>query len=188
MLKTSTTPLDGLIVIEPYVFSDDRGYFFEAYRKPVFQDLGLPTEYVQDNQAASLGGVVRGLHYQLNYPQGKLVRVILGTVLDIAVDIRRGSPTFGQSFAVELTDEDHQMMYIPEGFAHGYSVLSDRAIFHYKCTEIYHPEDEYGIRWDDPDLAIDWKLNRPIVSDKDKQLPLLSQIDSNFLPIYEEQE
>jgi dTDP-4-dehydrorhamnose 3,5-epimerase len=172
----------GIKIITPQIHKDDRGYFFESFNSKDFKTLGLPTKFLQDNQAFSKQGTLRGFHYQLKYPQGKLVRVIQGEVLDIAVDIRRGSPTFRQYMEVHLSDKNNKIMYIPEGFAHGYIVLSETAIFQYKCTEIYHAEDEYGLLWNDKDLNIKWPVKNPILSQKDKNLPTLQSIDKNHLP------
>ncbi len=177
--------LSGLFMIIPDIHRDKRGYFFESFRGDMMTKFGLPATFIQDNQTKSVGGTLRGLHYQLKYPQGKLVRVSLGKVYDVAVDIRRGSPTYGQHFGAILSDEDHMMMFIPEGFAHGFSVLSDTAIFEYKCTNIYHGEDQYGIRWDDLELNIDWKISNPILSTKDLNLPLLKNIKDEHFPVYE---
>jgi dTDP-4-dehydrorhamnose 3,5-epimerase len=187
-VEIEPTALEGVWLLTPRIHSDERGYFFESFRESVFADLGLPTEFKQDNQAGSKRGVLRGLHYQLRYSQGKLVRVTFGEVYDVAVDLRRGSPTFGEYVGIHLSDRNHRMVYIPEGFAHGYCVLSERAIFQYKCTQVYHPEDEYGIRWDDPQLAIDWPLDQPVVSPKDAQLPRLKEMDPELLPAYEGRE
>ena len=167
------TQLEGLLLIKPNVHEDKRGYFYENYRDELFEANGLPTNYRQDNQTKSVKGTLRGLHYQVKYPQGKLVRVSLGMVYDVAVDLRKTSPTFGQYFGLNLTDKDHMQIYIPPGFAHGFCVLSDQAIFQYKCTEIYHPEDEYGIRWDDPRIGINWSITDPIISERDLKLPFL---------------
>jgi dTDP-4-dehydrorhamnose 3,5-epimerase len=177
------TPLEGLLLIKPNVNEDKRGYFYENYRDELFEANGLPTNFRQDNQTKSVKGTLRGLHYQLNYPQGKLVRVSFGTVYDVAVDIRKTSPTFSQYFGMNLTDKDHIQMYIPPGFAHGFCVLSDQAIFQYKCTEIYHPEDEYGIRWDDPQININWSITDPVISDRDLELPFLAE--QKNIPVYE---
>lgn len=180
-MKIIETPLKDLVVIEPVVHGDNRGYFFEAYRDEVFEKAGLPTEYRQENQARSGKNVLRGLHYQRNFPQGKLVRVSLGSVFDVAVDLRRNSPTFGMSYGVELSEANFRMMYVPEGFAHGYCVTSEDAIFQYKTTDIYHPEDEFGIFWDDKDLKIDWPVKNPLVSEKDSVLARLSEINKDLL-------
>ena len=175
----------GLFVIIPHTHRDKRGYFFESFRGDLMKKYNLPTSYIQDNQSKSEGGTLRGLHYQLKYPQGKLVRVSFGKVYDVAVDIRKGSPTFGQYYGTILSDENHMAMFIPEGFAHGYSVLSDTAIFQYKCTNIYHKEDEYGIRWDDSEIDIDWKISNPTLSKKDSNLPFLKNIQDKHIPVYE---
>ena len=177
------TPLEGLLLIKPNVHEDKRGYFYENYRDELFEANGLPTNFRQDNQTKSVKGTLRGLHYQLKYPQGKLVRVSLGLVYDVAVDIRETSPTFSQYFGVNLSDEDHIQMYIPPGFAHGFCVLSDQAIFQYKCTEIYHPKDEFGIRWDDQQININWSITDPVISDRDLELPFLAE--QKNIPVYE---
>ena len=174
--------ISGIKIITPQIYKDDRGYFFESFNANDFKKLGLPIKYLQENQAYSKKDTIRGLHYQLKYPQGKLVRVIQGEVFDVAVDIRRGSPTFGKYESVHLSDKNNKIMYIPEGFAHGYVVLSETAIFQYKCTEIYHPEDEYGLLWNDKDLNIQWPVKNPILSKKDKSLPTLQLIKENELP------
>ncbi len=177
--------LPGLLVINPEMHKDKRGYFFESFRGDIMRKFDIPSSFIQDNQAKSDIGTLRGLHYQLKYPQGKLVRVSLGKVYDIAVDIRKGSPTFGQHCGTILSDENHMMMFIPEGFAHGYSVLSNTAVFQYKCTQIFHREDEYGLHWDDPGLNIDWKISKPTLSEKDSNLPFLRDIKEKYLPVYE---
>ncbi len=176
------TSLDGVKIITPTVFEDERGYFFESYKEPVFQKNDLPVNFVQDNEVKSTKGVLRGLHYQFNRPQGKLVRVISGSILDVAVDIRKGSPTFGQSEIVHLTAENNKMLYIPEGFAHGYLVTSSESIVTYKCTDIYDPNDQYGIIWNDETIGVDWMYDSPILSEKDLMLPALN--DQQFLPEY----
>jgi len=176
------TLLDGVKIITPTVFEDERGYFFESYKAPIFKNNDLPINFVQDNEVKSAKGVLRGLHYQLNRPQGKLVRVISGSILDVAVDIRKGSPTFGQSEIVHLTAENNKMLYIPEGFAHGYLVTSSESIVVYKCTDIYDPTDQYGIIWNDETIGVDWMYDSPILSEKDLMLPSLN--DQQFLPEY----
>lgn len=173
MAKIKVTPcgIEGLYVVEPEVFGDERGYFVETYNQKEFAEAGLDMEFVQDNQSMSRKGVLRGLHFQKKFPQGKLVRVLSGEVFDVAVDIRKGSDTYGQWFGVILSDENKKQFYVSEGFAHGFLVLSDTAVFAYKCTEFYHPEDEGGIRWDDPDIGIEWPLKdgmEIILSEKDK--------------------
>ena len=176
------TLLDGVKIITPTVFEDERGYFFESFKAPIFKNNDLPINFVQDNEVKSTKGVLRGLHYQFNRPQGKLVRVISGSILDVAVDIRKGSPTFGQSEIVHLTAENNKMLYIPEGFAHGYLVTSSESIVVYKCTDIYDPNDQYGIIWNDETIGVDWMYDSPILSEKDLMLPALN--DQQFLPEY----
>ncbi|GFZ42088.1 dTDP-4-dehydrorhamnose 3,5-epimerase [Bacteroides nordii] len=167
IIKTS---IEGVVIIEPRLFKDGRGYFFESFNQREFEEKVFKTTFVQDNESKSGYGVIRGLHYQKPpFAQSKLVRVIKGAVLDVAVDIRKGSPTFGQHVAVELTEENHRQLFIPRGFAHGFSVLSEEVIFQYKCDEFYHPEAEGVIAWNDTELGIDWKIPRDkvILSEKD---------------------
>ena len=164
--------IDGLYLIEPTVFGDSRGYFMETYNYEEFKEAGLDMEFVQDKQSSSTKGVLRGLHYQKNHTQGKLVRVLSGEVYDVAVDIRKGSKTYGKWFGVTLSAEKKNMFYIPEGFAHGFYVLSDTAEFAYKCTDFYHPGDQGGVLWSDPEIGIDWPIPEgvePILSEKDKK-------------------
>lgn len=149
-------PIEGLYILEPAVYGDERGYFCETYNERDMDALGLNMRFVQDNESMSVKGVLRGLHFQRNHPQGKLVRALQGAVYDVAVDIRPGSATFGQYFGVELSAENHRQFYVPPGFAHGYLALTERAVFAYKVTDYYHPEDEAGIAWDDPDIGIAW--------------------------------
>lgn len=177
------TPIEGLLVIEPRVFRDERGYFFESYSQRDFEAQVGDIHFVQDNESMSTRGVIRGLHFQRPpFTQTKLVRVVSGSVLDIAVDIRRGSPTYGQHVAVELSGENQRQFFIPKGFAHGFAVLSEKAVFQYKCDEFYHPEADGGIQLDDPSLGIDWQIptSEAIRSQKDLTLPLLSEIDNPF--------
>ena len=155
-IKVTRTPIEGLYVIEPTVHGDERGYFMETYNQNDMREAGLDMVFVQDNQSMSRKGVLRGLHFQKQYPQGKLVRVIRGRVFDVAVDLRRNSKTFGRWFGVELTAENNKQFYISEGFAHGFLVLSDEAEFCYKCTDFYHPGDEGGLAWNDPEIGIEW--------------------------------
>lgn len=178
-MKAIATAIPDLLIIEPKVFGDDRGFFFESFNRRAFAELiGREADFVQDNHSRSAKNVLRGLHYQVRHPQGKLVRVIQGSVLDVAVDIRRSSPTFGKHVAAELSAENKRMMWIPEGFAHGFAVLSDSAEFLYKTTDYWHPEHERGIRWDDPALAIDWQLHTaPALSAKDAQGKLLAEAE-----------
>ncbi|NSW45556.1 MAG: dTDP-4-dehydrorhamnose 3,5-epimerase [Bacteroidales bacterium] len=176
-MKIIETPIKDLLIIEPDIFNDHRGYFIESYNEKRFHSLGITNHFVQDNESQSVFGVIRGLHYQIEpYAQAKLVRVIKGKVLDIAVDLRKNSPTFGKWYGIELDEETKKMFYIPRGFAHGFSVLSDIAIFSYKCDNFYNKEAERGIIFSDPQLNIDWKIETPkvIVSEKDKLLPLFS--------------
>lgn len=177
--QTAETGVEGLLVIEPTVFGDNRGYFMETYSEREFAELGLTMKFVQDNQSKSKKGVLRGLHFQINHPQGKLVRVISGEVYDVAVDLRKGSETFGKWFGIRLSAENKKMFYIPENFAHGFLVLSEEAEFCYKCTDFYAPGDEGGILYNDPDIGIDWPLegiDEVILSDKDKVHPLLKEL------------
>ena len=184
-MNISELNIPGVFEIRPKIFSDKRGYFFESYNSSKFSLNKLDFTFIQDNQSFSTKGVVRGLHYQLNYPQGKLVSVARGAVMDVAVDIRIGSPTFGQHVSKVLDDKGNSRVYVPPGFAHGFIVLSENAIFQYKCTGQYHPEDEYGLRWDDMDLGINWGSGQKIISDKDSNFKSLKEINSKFLPKYE---
>ena len=167
-MEVIKTPIEGLLVIKPRIFEDDRGHFFESWRNDSFKNIGLDLNFVQDNQSLSHKGVLRGLHFQ-NPPfaQGKLVRVIKGAVVDVAVDIRKNSPTYGQHFAVELSEENKTVVWIPPGFAHGFVTLKDDTIFTYKCTVVYNKESEGALIWNDEDLNIDWRVENPLVSDKD---------------------
>lgn len=178
------TSIPDVVIITPEIFKDDRGYFYESFNTNDFKDLGLPTTFVQDNQAYSKKDTLRGFHYQLRHQQGKLVRAISGEVFDVVIDIRKGSPTFGQSAGVILSEINQKIMFIPKGFAHAYLVLSKDAIFQYKCTDVYHPEDEHGIRWNDPDLNVGWPIEKPILSEKDSKLPLLKNVKDKKLPKY----
>lgn len=176
-MKIKETGISGLLVIEPDVFGDSRGYFMESFSLRRFRELtGLDIDFVQDNESKSSYGVVRGLHFQRSpHAQSKLVRVVRGRVLDVAVDLREGSPSYGKHYAIELSGDNHLQMFIPKGFAHGFAVLSDEAVFQYKCDEYYAPESEGAVAWDDPDLAIDWMLPKEDIrlSDKDKSNPNL---------------
>ena len=177
------TEFPGLLVIEPVVYEDNRGYFFESYNESHFQSLGIPVSFVQDNESYSRHGVIRGLHYQvLPHAQAKLVRVVSGAVLDVAVDLRKGSPTFGKTFAIELTEANRKQLFIPHGFAHGFSVLSEEAKVIYKCDALYNREAEAGIRHDDPVLNISWGIDKDkrIISEKDKLLPSFADCRNNF--------
>ena len=177
------TNIEGVVIIEPRLFKDARGYFFESFSKREFEEKVGPVDFVQDNESMSSYGVMRGLHFQRPpFAQSKLVRCVKGAVLDVAVDIRKGSPTYGQHVAVELTEENHRQFFIPRGFAHGFAVLSETAIFQYKCDNYYAPQSEGAIAWNDPELNIDWKLDPAdiILSEKDKKHPLLSEAEWLF--------
>ncbi len=170
-MEVIKTDIDGVVIIEPRIFRDERGYFFESFSQRDFQEKVCNTVFVQDNESKSSYGVLRGLHFQKTpYAQSKLVRVIKGAVLDVAVDIRKGSPTFGQHVAVELTEDNHRQFFIPRGFAHGFSVLTDEVIFQYKCDNFYAPQSEGALAWDDPDLGIDWRIptDKVLLSEKDR--------------------
>lgn len=182
-MKIIETPIPGLLILEPNVFADSRGYFLESYNQDKLKGLGITTVFVQDNESKSGRGVIRGLHYQLNpYSQSKLVRVIQGRVYDVAVDCRAGSPTFGQAYGLELNDENKLQFFIPKGFAHGFSVLSETAIFSYKCDAFYNPAAERGIIYNDPSLGINWGIDGPdaIISAKDIVLPQFADAEMNF--------
>lgn len=170
-MEIGQTSIPEVIVLAPPVFTDSRGYFLETYQQQKYAELGIPKPFVQDNQSHSTKHVLRGLHFQLHYPQGKLVRVTQGTVFDVAVDIRRNSPTFGKWHGEILSAENRKQMYIPENFAHGFCVLSDSAEFLYKCTDFYIPGDEAGLIWNDPQIGIEWPIQEPILSAKDAVLP-----------------
>lgn len=181
-IKVTQTAIKDMVIIEPQVFGDARGYFMETYREDAFAKAGLFMTFVQDNQSMSGKGVLRGLHLQTQYSQGKLVRVISGAVYDVGVDLRAGSPTYGKYVGEILSGENKRMLYIPEGFAHGYLVLSDTAVFTYKCTQLYHPEFDAGLIYNDPDIGINWPTVGidVIMSDKDKKLPTLKQAGYQF--------
>ena len=175
--------IEGLCVIEPTVFKDERGFFMETYNQNDFVEAGLDMVFVQDNQSMSTKGVLRGLHFQKNFPQGKLVRVVRGAVFDVAVDLRKSSATFGKWFGVELSAENKKQFYIPEGFAHGFLVLSDEAEFVYKCTDFYHPNDEGGLAWNDKEIGVEWPITEDmelIISDKDQKWKGLTDTMSEF--------
>ena len=177
------TDIDGVVIIKPRIFTDSRGYFFESYSKKEFDEKVRPVDFVQDNESCSTKGVMRGLHFQLPpFTQAKLVRCVKGAVLDVAVDIRKGSPTYGKHVAVELTEDNHLQFFVPRGFAHGFAVLSDIAVFQYKCDNYYAPQADGGISIADPSLGIDWGIafEEAILSDKDKKHPLLKEFDSPF--------
>jgi dTDP-4-dehydrorhamnose 3,5-epimerase len=182
IMKVSRTENLDLVVLEPRVFSDNRGHFLELFKADRYPEHGVPDRFVQDNLSYSTKGVVRGLHYQLGRPQGKLVGVVQGAVFDVAVDIRTGSPTFGCHTGIVLSSQDYRQIYIPEGFAHGFCVLSESAIVLYKCTDYYVPEEERGICWDDPSLNIAWPVPTPVLSEKDKTYPFLKDMAVDQLP------
>ncbi len=182
-MKVETTPLEGVLLITPQVFGDDRGFFMETYNAAKTADLGVPELFVQDNHSRSSKGVLRGLHYQYPQWQGKLVRTISGEIFDVAVDIRANSPTYGQWFGVLLNDENKQQLYIPPGFAHGFCVTSDIADVAYKCTSDYQPNQDVGIRWDDPEIGIDWPIKDALLSEKDSAAPFLKDTEPRFVEI-----
>lgn len=183
-MKIIETTLPEVILLEPKVFGDQRGFFLETYQAERYRQAGIELPFVQDNQSRSGKGVLRGLHFQLNFPQGKLVQVARGEIFDVAVDIRLGSPTFGRWFGTVLNDVNLRQMYIPPGFAHGFCVLSDVVDFLYKCTDYYHPEDEGGVAWDDPALNIEWPAVTPLLSAKDRQNQRLKDVPKEKLPKY----
>ena len=183
-MKVTKTDIEGVLIIEPRLFNDARGYFFESYNRKNYEEAGITADFVQDNESCSTRGVMRGLHFQRPpYAQAKLVRCVKGKVLDVAVDIRKGSPTYGQHVAVELSEENHRQFFIPRGFAHGFAVLSDTAVFQYKCDNYYHPEADGGISIQDDTLGIDWQIDptEALLSGKDTKHPLLKDFDSPFI-------
>lgn len=182
-MEVIKTELEGVVILAPRLFKDDRGYFFESFSQREFDEKVRPVKFVQDNESKSVYGVLRGLHFQKSpFAQSKLVRVIQGAVLDVAVDIRVGSPTYGKHVAVELTAENHRQLFIPRGFAHGFSVLTDEVVFQYKCDNFYAPQSEGAIAWNDPALGIDWRIPEAsvILSEKDKHHPLLKDLPETF--------
>ncbi len=181
-MNITKTAIEGLLVIEPSIYQDERGYFTETYHRDRYRQAGIEPEFFQDNLSCSKRGVIRGLHYQAPpCAQGKLVCVLRGRVLDVAVDIRSGSPTYGTFVAVELSAENHRQFWIPAGFAHGFAALEDDTLFAYKCTAPYSKEHDRGVRWNDPAIGIDWGVDSPIVSEKDQRHPLLSEIVQEFV-------
>lgn len=182
MVEVTQTELPGVLILEPKVFGDARGTFFESWQRERYVDLGIPGPFVQDNVSRSRKGVLRGLHYQYPNGQGKLVQVLQGEVFDVAVDIRRGSPTFGKWVGVILSQENALQMWIPEGFAHGFCVTVDATIFAYKCTAYYDPKSEYTLQWNDPSLGIDWPIDAPELADKDRNGMLLRDLGDQQLP------
>jgi dTDP-4-dehydrorhamnose 3,5-epimerase len=183
-MKILQTDLEGVLIVEPTVFSDGRGFFWESYHKTRYRELGIAVEFVQDNLSFSGKGALRGLHYQYPFGQAKLVQVLFGHVFDVAVDIRRGSPTFGRWVGVDLSHENKRQVFIPEGFAHGFCVLSDTGLFSYKCSDLYSPDHEGGVLWSDPDIDIDWPIREPLLSEKDMKNPRLRDIRADRLPKY----
>jgi dTDP-4-dehydrorhamnose 3,5-epimerase len=186
-MKRIETSLPGVLILEPKVFEDARGYFYEAYRKDVLQGLGIDHPFVQDNQSFSRRGVLRGLHYQIGRPQAKLLRVLQGEIFDVAVDVRRGSPTFGKWAGEVLSGTNRRQMYVPRGFAHGFLVLSETAEILYKCSDLYAPQEERGILWSDPRVGIDWPLGgmTPVVNPRDAAYPTLDRAPERDLPAYQ---
>ncbi len=181
-MKAEKAYIDDVLIIQPDVFNDARGYFFEVYHKEKFNAFGIEYEFIQDNQSKSMKNTIRGLHYQAQpFTQGKLLRVLEGAIRDIALDIRKGSPTFGKHFSIDITAESHTQIWIPPGFAHGFSVLSEQAVILYKCTAFYSKSHERGIRFDDPALGIDWGVEDPIVSEKDIVLPQFKDAEMGFV-------
>lgn len=185
-MNVITASLEGVLIIEPDIFNDNRGFFMETYNRDRYRKYDINRIFVQDNLSFSVQGTLRGLHYQIKHPQAKLVQVITGQIFDVAVDIREGSSTFGKWIGVHLSDKNKRQLFIPEGFAHGFCVLSETAHFLYKCSDFYAPEDEGGILWSDPDIGIDWPVKDPIISEKDKKYPYLSDLLPEQLPMPEE--
>jgi len=183
-MKVLKTSLEEVLIVEPQAFSDNRGFFMETYHKDRYEQNGIYAEFVQDNFSSSVQGTVRGLHYQFPNAQKKLVQVLKGEVFDVAVDIREGSPSFGKWTGVYLTETNQRQLFIPEGFAHGFAVLSSEAMFLYKCSDFYAPRSEKGIIWNDPDFSIEWPVAGPILSEKDMQYPCLQDVSSEELPSY----
>ena len=183
-MKVEQTSLPGVLLIEPKVFGDSRGFFLESYHHQRYAEAGIDAVFVQDNHSRSSHGVLRGLHYQVRHPQGKLVSVVAGEVFDVAVDIRSGSPHFGKWFGCVLSAENHRQLWVPPGFAHGFCTLSETADFLYKCTDYYHPEDEGGVLWNDPDLAIAWPVASPALSAKDQSFAAVAMTEKERLPVY----
>ncbi len=180
-MQVIETPIADLLILQPKVFQDDRGYFFESYNESILKNYGVDAKFVQDNQSLSQKNVLRGLHFQNPpYEQGKLVRVINGSVLDVVVDIRKNSPTYGKSFSLILNQTNKTMLWIPPGFAHGFLTLEDDTLFLYKCTNLYHKDSEGAIRWDDPEIAIDWGTTTPLLSGKDKEANFFKDLKSHF--------
>ncbi len=183
-MKIITTSIEGILIIEPKTFRDKRGFFMETYNQNRYSESGINTTFVQDNLSYSLKNTLRGLHFQIKHPQAKLIQVISGEIFDVAVDLRPGSATFGKWTGIHLSDENRRQVFIPEGFAHGFFVLSEFALFYYKCSDFYAPGDEGGIIWSDPDIGIEWPGENPIISEKDKQYQKLSGLTAEQLPSF----
>ena len=179
-----TTPLAGLLLIKPDIFGDERGFFQETWNLRRYTEAGLDRHFVQDNLSYSRKGILRGLHFQNPHPQGKLVYVLQGEVFDVAVDVRADSPTFGQWYGVTLSAENHHQLFVPEGFAHGFCVTSDMALFAYKCTDFYRPPAEFSVLWNDPDIGIEWPVDNPELSEKDRNAPRLSEFSQDSLSVW----
>jgi dTDP-4-dehydrorhamnose 3,5-epimerase len=184
-MKIETTPLAGVLHIKPDVYGDARGYFLESWNRRRYAEIGLDRDFVQDNLSLSRRGILRGLHFQNPGPQGKLVQVLQGEVFDVAVDIRLGSPTFGQWYGAWLSEENHHQLYVPEGFAHGFCVTGDTALFSYKCTDFYNPAAEFSLRWDDPEVGITWPIDDPALSAKDQAARFLKDFPRDALPVWQ---
>jgi dTDP-4-dehydrorhamnose 3,5-epimerase len=180
-MQITETEISDVLLLEPKVYKDDRGFFLETYREEHLEKVGINIHFVQDNLSKSQQGTVRGLHYQIEQPQDKLIMVMEGHILDVAVDLRKSSPTFGKYVSRELSSENKHQMFIPKGFAHGFSVLSEEALVYYKCSDYYYPEGEYGLYWNDPSLNIDWRVTDPVISEKDQNQPILSEISKELL-------
>lgn len=180
-MQITETEISDVLLLEPQVYKDDRGFFLETYREEHLEKVGLSIRFVQDNLSKSQQGTIRGLHYQIERPQDKLIMVMEGRILDVAVDLRRSSSTFGKYVARELSSENKHQMFIPQGFAHGFSVLSNNALVYYKCSDYYYPEGEYGLYWNDPSLNINWQVTNPVVSEKDQNQPKISEISKELL-------
>lgn len=183
-ISVEQTSLPGVLVVQPRVFGDQRGFFLETFHQEKYQKAGIDRNFVQDNHSHSRKGTLRGFHYQLPHPQAKLITVVRGEIFDVAVDIRKGSPTFGKWFGIHLSEENKRQLFIPEGFAHGFLVLSQDTDVTYKCSELYFQEDEHGVIWSDPQIGVEWPAQDPILSDKDKNFSRLSEIPENLLPVY----
>jgi len=183
-MKIITTSIDGILIIEPKTFKDKRGFFMETYNQNRYNESGINATFVQDNLSYSVKNTVRGLHFQIKHSQAKLIQVVSGEIFDVAVDLRPNSATFGKWLGIHLSDENRRQVFIPEGFAHGYCVLSEFALFYYKCSDFYAPGDESGIIWSDPDIGIEWPVENPIISEKDKQYQKLSGLTAEKLPSF----